>query len=308
MTVPPILVIGGSGQLARALARIGAVGQRPIVCRGRPAADLADASSLSRVFDDVSPFAVVNAGAYTGVDQAEDERELAFAVNGAGPQVLARLCRERSLPLIHISTDYVFDGAKREPYVETDAIAPLGAYGASKAAGEEAIRSECPHHLILRTSWLYSLDGRNFLTTMLRLGASRDELAIVDDQLGSPTWAHDVAAAVAAILRRLDADGADATWGTYHVADEGVTTWFGFASEIFRLAAARGAKVPRVRPITAAEYPTRAVRPRYSVLDTAKLCARFDITMPKWQESLARCLARDNPRAFADHASEVRIA
>jgi dTDP-4-dehydrorhamnose reductase len=307
MAVPPILVIGASGQLSRAFARIGAASQHAIVCHGRPEADLADGASLRRLFDELAPFAVVNAGAYTNVDQAEDEPKLAFAVNAAGPEALAALCRERSLPLIHISTDYVFDGAKRTPYVETDPIAPLGAYGASKAAGEEAIRREWPRHIILRTSWLYSLDGRNFLTTMLRLGASREELAIVDDQFGTPTLAQDVAGAVCAVLHHIDAHGGEAPWGTYHLASEGVTTWFGFASEIFRLAAARGAKVPRLRPIPATDYPARAVRPRYSVLDTSKLHLAFDISLPKWQDSLARCLVQYNFRIADDHATEVHL-
>jgi dTDP-4-dehydrorhamnose reductase len=287
----PILVIGASGQLACALARRGAILDHSIVCRGRPEANLADTASLQRQFDDLAPVVVINAAAYTAVDKAEEEPEAAFAANAAGLETLATLCEARGLPLIHVSTDYVFDGTGRVPYTETDAIAPLGVYGVSKAQGEAAVRRACARHVILRTSWLYSMEGRNFLTTMLRLGATRDELSIVNDQHGAPTWTHDVAGAICTIARRLVADRRDDAWGTYHLTGAGETTWFGFASEIFRLAAARGSKVPHLTPIAAKDYPTLAKRPPYSVLNTSKIRSAFAISLPGWQESLAQCLA-----------------
>jgi dTDP-4-dehydrorhamnose reductase len=235
----------------------------------------------------LAPAAVVNAAAYTAVDKAEQDRAAAFAVNAEGSGELARLCNGRQVPLVHISTDYVFDGASRTPYRETDAVRPLGVYGASKLAGETAIRQACPHHLILRTAWVYSRDGHNFARTMLRLAAEREELSIVNDQHGTPTSADDLAAAIATMLRRLLAPTAHNLWGTYHVTCHGETTWFGFASEIFRLAAARGLKVPRLKAITTAEFNSPAPRPLYSVLDNSKVGAAFGIALPPWQESLA---------------------
>ena len=301
----PILVIGASGQLARAVARRGAVLDHPIVCLGRPEADLVDPASLQNALDALTPVAVVNAAAYTAVDKAEEEPEAAFAANAAGPEALATLCHERRLPLIHVSTDYVFDGAKRRPYTETDAIAPLGVYGVGKAQGEAAIRRVCPRHVILRTSWLYSLEGRNFLTTMLRLGETRDELGVVDDQHGTPTWARDVAGAICTITRQLIADRREDAWGTYHLTGAGETTWFGFASEIFRLAAARGSKVPRLKPIATKDYPTLAKRPPYSVLDNGKIRSAFAVLLPGWQESLAQCFAEGSE---IKHPSKVHVA
>jgi dTDP-4-dehydrorhamnose reductase len=234
---------------------------------------------------------VINASAYTAVDRAESDRADAFAVNAEGPEHLARLCRDFGAPLVHLSTDYVFDGTARRPYRETDPIAPLGVYGASKAAGEEAIRIVWPHHLILRTAWLYSNDGHNFPNTMLRLGAERGELSIVDDQTGSPTWAQDVADAVLSLVPRLIAREADFPWGTYHVTNEGQVSWYGFATEIFRIARDAGKRSPVLKPITTAEYPTPAQRPAFSVLDTRKFRTAFGFGLPHWQASLSSCLA-----------------
>jgi dTDP-4-dehydrorhamnose reductase len=302
MVAFPILVIGAGGQLARALGRRKVVDGHPILCRGRPEADIADPLALQRLFGELSPVAVVNAAAYTAVDKAEEDRASAFAVNAEGPEHLARLCRNAQIPLIHISTDYVFDGTRRTPYRETDAIAPLGVYGASKAAGEAAVRQTCPRHLILRTSWLYSMDGHNFLNTMIRLAGVHDELSIVDDQHGTPTWTHDVSAAIVAVLRRLLADGGG-PWGTYHLTNSGQTTWFGFAAEIFRLGAAAGLKTPRLKAITTAEYPASARRPAYSVLDNSKIGTAFDFCLPPWQTSLAQCFAQSQ-----SSASEEKVA
>jgi dTDP-4-dehydrorhamnose reductase len=305
MAGPPILVVGASGQLARALARFSAVLDHPVVCRGRPEADLANPASLQKAFDELTPVAVVNAAAYTAVDKAEEEPEESIAANAAGPETLATLCDERGLPFIHVSTDYVFDGAKRRPYTESDTLAPLGVYGVSKAQGEAAIRRVCPRHVILRTSWLYGMEGRSFLTTMLRLGETRDELSIVDDQHGTPTWTHDVAGAICTITRQLIAERREDAWGTYHLTSAGETTWFGFAREIFRLAAARGSKVPRLKPIATKDYPTLAKRPPYSVLDTSKIRSAFAISLPGWQESLAQCFAEGSE---IKHPSKVHVA
>lgn len=300
MQVPPILVIGAGGQLARALACLGTIDEQPVVCCGRPDIDIANASSLERCLNALAPAVVVNAAAYTAVDKAEQDRASAYAVNAQGPEHLARLCQARDLPLVHVSTDYVFDGSSEIPYRETDPVRPLGVYGASKLAGEEAIRQGCPRHVILRTAWLYGRDGHNFAKTMLRLGAEREELSIVDDQRGSPTSTDDLAAAVATIVRRLldtDTSGED-LWGTYHVTCAGETTWFGFAQEIFRLVVAKGQKVPKLRPITTAEFNAPALRPSYSVLDSGKVEAAFGIALPPWQESFAACFAGSGSPAF----------
>jgi dTDP-4-dehydrorhamnose reductase len=287
----PILVIGAEGQLARALGRHKRIDGHPIVCRGRPDAEVTDASALQRLFNACAPAAVVNAAGYTAVDAAEADAGSAFAVNAEGPEHLARLCRDRQIPLVQVSTDYVFDGGRQTPYCETDPIAPLGVYGASKAAGEAAIRRVHTQHVILRTAWLYSLDGHNFLNSMRRLGAEREEISVVDDQVGSPTWTADLAAAIVTILRPLLTNAADDRWGTYHLTSRGATTWHGFAREIFRLAAAAGHPTPRLEAITTAAYAAPAARPAYSVLDNSKIEAAFGIRLPPWQASLARCLA-----------------
>jgi dTDP-4-dehydrorhamnose reductase len=212
---------------------------------------------------------------------------------------LARLCAAASLPLIHISTDFVFDGTRRRPYVETDAVLPLGTYGASKAAGETAVQRACAQHVILRTSWVYSAHGNNFLKTMLRLGAERAELGVVDDQRGSPTSAHDLADAIFEIAPRLVAANDKPLWGTYHLTGAYETTWHGFAAEIFRQAAIRGATVPRLKAITTADYPTPARRPAYSVLDNTKFLETFGFALPDWRASLSRCMADVCPNGAA---------
>jgi dTDP-4-dehydrorhamnose reductase len=288
---PPVLVIGRSGQVARALANLGGIEGREVVCVGRPDADLANPASLTATLARHRPAVVVNAGAFTAVDDAESAREQAFAANASGPGHLARACAQVDAALIHISSDYVFDGQARRPYREDDALAPVSVYGESKAEGEAEVRAALSRHVIVRTSWLYSEVGRNFLTTMLRLGRERPELAIVDDQTGAPTYAADVAAAIARIVATVAA-GRDDIWGTYHFASAGSTTWFGFAGEIFTHAQARGWPAPRLKPITTPEYPTPARRPAYSVLDTSKFESVFALAPPDWREALGRCMAR----------------
>ena len=237
------------------------------------------------------PDIVVNAAAYTAVDAAESERDLAFAINRDGPAALAEACREIGAAMVHYSTDYVYDGAKVGAYVETDPIATLSVYGASKAEGDAAIAARLDRHVILRTSWVYSAVGNNFVKTMLRLGAERDRLGIVDDQHGSPTAAADIAAATIAVCAALAA-GKDDGYGVFHFCGGGTTTWHGFAREIFRRAALRGLKTPRlVEPIATEAYPTPAARPHCnSRLDCGKIAQVYGITAPPWRESLAAVL------------------
>ncbi len=287
----PIGVIGKSGQVARALLRIASErGDRVVVC-GRPELDLSNASSIEKFFEDVAPSVVINAAAFTAVDKAETEREEAVLVNATGVGVLARVCASRNIPLLHISTDYVFDGSKHTPYVETDLRKPLGVYGASKAAGEVAIEASAPRHIILRTAWVYGVEGNNFVHTMLRLGQEREELGVVSDQQGTPTFADDIAKTLLDLVPRLVNEPAESdVWGLYHFTGGGKTTWYGFAGKIFLHAKELGFKIPRLKAITTAEYPTPARRPAYSVLDCSKIERVFGITPAPWEETLERAI------------------
>jgi dTDP-4-dehydrorhamnose reductase len=285
-----IAVVGASGQVARALQRAGSWRGVKVVASGRPETDITDPVSLMAQLLRTRPRLVVNAAAYTAVDKAESEPELACRINAEGPCQLARICALNDIPLIHLSTDYVFDGAKSAPYVESDAPAPLGVYGASKLAGEDAIRTEHARHVILRTAWVYGPDGSNFVKTMLRLGAEREELRVVDEQVGAPTSARDVAEAILDIAERLEAFSPPHAWGTYHLTAAGSTTWHGFAAEIFRAAAAAGMRTPRLVAIPASAYPAPARRPTHSVLSNTKIAVAFGIRLPSWRKSLQRDL------------------
>jgi dTDP-4-dehydrorhamnose reductase len=287
----PVLVIGATGQLAAALSRLGVVAARPVVAIGRPDADLARPEALGAKTRALAPALVINAAAYTAVDKAESEPEIAFRVNAEGAGALAAVCAEIGAPLIHVSTDYVFDGAGARPYPVDAPIAPLGVYGRSKAEGESLVRARLPRHLIVRTAWVYGEDGTNFLKTMLRLGASRPVLTVVDDQRGSPTYAADLAQGLARMASAA-LEPSFRRWGTYHLTNSGDTTWHGFAREIFRLAAQRGLPVPRLEPIPTRDYPTPARRPAYSVLDLAAARSGFGLEMADWRDALARCFAR----------------
>jgi dTDP-4-dehydrorhamnose reductase len=293
-----ILLVGGNGQvgfeLLRSLAPLGEVvattrsGQLPDG-RACETADLAAPDTLPALVARVAPDLVVNAGAYTAVDRAEDEPELAIRVNAESPGALARACAEAGIPIVHFSTDYVFDGSGTRPYREDDAAAPLGAYGASKWAGEQAVRASGAAHKIFRLCWVYGPRGGNFLLTMLRLAREREVLRVVADQQGRPTPAAWIADATAEALRRRPEAS-----GTWHLAAGGQASWFEFASEIVGRAAAMGLieKAPRVEPITTAEFPTRARRPAWSVLDTSRLAADFGLRLPPWQDGVAECLER----------------
>ncbi len=283
----PILVTGGTGQLATALAAQG--GER-IHRVGRPAFDFDQPDTIEAMFGAARPGLVVNAAAYTAVDAAESDADAAFRANRDGPQTLARLCAGAGIPLIHVSTDYVYDGEKPSPYVETDAVGPRGVYGASKLAGETAVLASGARAIILRTAWVYAATGRNFVRTMLNLGQTRDELRVVADQHGCPTAAADLASAILAIAHRIEADGwDDARSGVFHAAGTGETTWHGLAMAVFQEASRHGGKTPgTVAAITTAEYPTPARRPANSRLDCSRLAATFGIRLPDWHESLRR--------------------
>ncbi|MCM2338803.1 MAG: dTDP-4-dehydrorhamnose reductase [Lysobacter sp.] len=291
-----ILLIGGNGQvgheLRRSLAPLGEVittTRGGVLPDGGPceALDLSIAGDAGRMVERLSPDLVVNAAAWTAVDKAETEREAAFRANAGAVEELAMACAARGVPLVHYSTDYVFDGTGTKPYLPTDPTAPLGVYGQSKLAGEEAIRRSGARHLILRTAWVYGLHGHNFLRTMLRLGAERDELRVVADQVGCPTPAWLIADVTATIVQQGIGDG-----GTHHLVADGQTSWHGFAEAIMDEAFAAGliAKRPRVLPITTADYPTPAARPAWSVLDTGSLRQGWGVALPEWRSALAKTL------------------
>jgi dTDP-4-dehydrorhamnose reductase len=285
-----ILVVGRVGQVAHELRRGAWPAGLAVDFVERPQVDLSRPDETRDVVVAARPGIVVNAAAYTAVDAAEGDRETAFAVNRDGPAALADACRQIGAALVHYSTDYVYDGRKTGAYVEDDPINPLSCYGASKAEGDAAIRARLDHHVILRTSWVYSATGHNFVKTMLRLGAERDRLDIVDDQHGSPTAAADIAAATITICAAL-AEGREDGFGTFHFCGGGTTSWYGFAREIFAGAALRSRKTPRtVEPIATEAYPTPAPRPRNSVLDRSKIARTYGIVAPPWQAALSACL------------------
>lgn len=280
-----ILVFGGGGQLGQELTRAAALKKIPLAALPRSAADICDPGSIRHAVAAHRPRLVVNAAAYTNVDQAEDEPEAAKSGNTEGPANLAAACASAGIPLVHISTDYVFDGSKPGAYMESDPIAPLGAYGRSKAAGEAAVRQACASHIILRTAWVYGEFGRNFLKTILRLAGERDELRIVADQRGCPTSTRDLASAILAIAPRLTSG--DAPWGTYHYCGAGITTWHGFAERIVDLQADFTQRRPNVTAISTQDYPTKATRPANSALDTSLFTRVFGIQPSHWTDETA---------------------
>ena len=284
-----ILVLGRDGQVARELAAAAWPAELEPMFAGRPEFDMAHPDSLEPLLAGTAPAAVINATAYTAVDKAESEPALAFAVNRDGPARLAELCRERGAALLHISTDYVFDGGKATPWLEDDPVAPLSVYGAGKAAGEAAIRAALPRHLILRTSWVYGAHGQNFVKTMLRLGGERDELRVVADQYGAPTAAADIAETLIRLAAALTGrEGAPR--GTYHYTGAGVTTWHGLAEHIFAALERATGRRPRLTAITTADYPTPARRPANSRLDCSRIAHDFGITGRPWREGVDRVL------------------
>lgn len=279
-----VLITGANGQLGQELmGRAGAVGFFPLGL-GHGDLDIADRAAVERAMAGADPDLVVNAAAYTAVDQAESEPERAFAINAEGPRHLARACAMAKVPLIHVSTDYVFDGAKSDGYVEDDPVAPLQIYGASKEAGERAVREELAEHLIVRTAWVYSSHHRNFVLTMRQLAAERDELRVVGDQFGSPTWAGELADAIYGMAARLE--GGD-RFGTYHFAGAGSTSWAGLAQAVMDLCPPEGRPAPAVVPIPAAEFPRPARRPANSILRCDRIGRVFGIAPKPWRDALA---------------------
>jgi len=286
-----VLQFGTTGQVARSLLDLGADGAAEIVALGRARADLRDPDACAAaIMAADAPDLVVNAAAYTAVDRAESEEETARLVNADAPAAMATACARRGVPFIHLSTDYVFDGRGARPYREDDAIGPLNAYGRGKAAGEAAVAAACAAHVILRTSWVFSPYGTNFLKTMLRLGCERDRLRIVDDQVGEPTPAAAIAEAILTIGRRILAG--DARWGLFHFAGAPATSWRRFAEAIF---AAAGPDMPvkaAVEPIATRDYPTAAVRPLRSMLDCSRIGAAYGIEPPDWQRATTSIVRR----------------
>ena len=284
-----ILVFGAGGQVGREVSRTPRPGSFELLTLDKSSGDITDPTAVSTVIARQNPDLVINLAAYTAVDRAESEPELAWAINCAGAANIAAACGKTETPLIHLSTDYVFDGCKAEPYREEDAVNPLNVYGRSKEAGERAVREAAMRHVLLRTAWVYGAYGTNFVRTMLRLGTERPVLRVVADQRGCPTAATDIASALIRIARQIHQGRAE--WGTFHFAGAGSTSWYGFAEEIVefaeRFGAWRGASRPRVEAITTDQYTSTAQRPRNSQLDCRKIEASFGISPSPWRSSLA---------------------
>ena len=284
-----ILINGQHGQVSQELQRhLSHLGE--LVVLGREQLDLAQPEQIRQQVQRIRPDLIINAAAHTAVDQAESEPQLAFAINASAPGILAEQALELGVPLIHYSTDYVFDGSKPAPYTEDDAPNPLGVYGKSKLAGEQAISAVQGQHLILRTSWVYSTHGRNFLLTMQRLLQEKPEMRIVADQIGAPTWAGTIARSTLALIERWQAGNAEA-WGTYHLTAQGETSWFGFAQAIGEALREQGKPCANLLPIPSSDYPTPAARPLNSRLDCSRLQREWGVSQADWQTALRECLA-----------------
>ena len=285
-----ILLTGANGQVGWELSNRSGQQGFEVLALDRSDLDITDPVSVRREINRSGVSLVVNAAGYTAVDEAESEPELAFAVNRDGPAYLASACEKAGIPLVHISTDYVFDGQKQGAYLETDPVSPLGVYGKSKAAGEVEVRKHLRKHLILRTSWVYGIRGHNFVQTMLRLGREREVIQVVADQHGCPTYAADLAETILRVAAHVF-EGGQVHWGTYHYCGQGVTSWHGFAEAIFKLARKYiPLKVKQTEAVTTAEYPTAAQRPANSVLDCSLFRSHFGFAPKPWNESLATML------------------
>jgi dTDP-4-dehydrorhamnose reductase len=283
-----ILVTGAKGQLGWELMQRGAA--KPFTMAGidLPEVDLCEDAQVAQTFQALRPDLVINAAAYTNVDGAEKDQRLCHRVNEAVPRRLARACRQAGIPLIHLSTDFVFHAPRTTPWKESDPVSPRGVYAESKAAGEAAVQAELENHLIVRTAWLYGIRGRNFVKTMLTLARDREEIGVVADQEGCPTFAGDLAETLLVMAARLGS-GAELAWGTYHYCGGGSTTWHGLAEAVIDLARRRkrlAFKLERLKALTTAEYPTPAVRPAYSVLDCSKIKKALEIDIAAWQTTL----------------------
>ncbi len=279
-----ILVTGADGQVGRELCQLSSPYE--VIGFNRQALDITNRDQVQNAMREFQPDIVINAAAYTNVDKAEEETERAYAINCDGVRNLAQSCKSFAIPLMHISTDYVFDGTKNGAYVEDDPIAPLGIYGKSKEAGETALREVLDEHIILRTSWVFSATGNNFVKTMLRLGGERSEIAVVDDQYGCPTSARSIANVLYRFAERYIRDEA-VKWDTYHFCNQPGTTWYGFAKKIFSMVSLLGEQSPTsLNSITSVEFPTTAQRPANSELDCAKLLEILQMQIPLWEQEL----------------------
>jgi len=298
-----LLVIGAKGQLGWELCRRGQHDDFDVIGLDLPDFDITDPSGIDEALSKKNIFLVINAAAFTAVDRAESEQGLAFSVNSKGPVYLAKACSRFGIPLIHVSTDYVFDGSKETPYLETDPVSPVCVYGESKAAGEKGVRDALESHIILRSSWMYGAHGKNFVKTILHLATEKEELRVVADQYGCPTYAADFAAVILKIAEQIRSGGTT-PWGTYHYCGQGVTTWHGFAERICEIAKKHATiKVKEIKAICTEEYPTAARRPPYSALDCSKIGEAIGVKLRKWQDSLAEFLTtflRVNSRGERD--------
>ena len=287
-----ILLIGSGGQVGQELLKtLPNLGD--VIAVSRAELDLVNRDAIHALIAQVKPQIIVNAAAYTAVDQAETDPDLAHQINAAAPQAIAQAAETLQARVVHISTDYVFDGQKGSPYLETDPTNPMGAYGQSKLDGERAVIEACSRHLILRTAWVYGVYGKgNFVKTMLRLGAERESLSVVADQIGTPTWAKDIAEAIAALLQRQTQQPDQVPFGVYHYTNSGATSWYDFAQAIFEEAQTLGIpiQIKTLFPITTADYPTPAQRPAYSVLSWSKTATAIGHPAPHWRVSLRAML------------------
>ncbi|MQB06206.1 dTDP-4-dehydrorhamnose reductase [Agrobacterium tumefaciens] len=285
-----LAVTGKNGQVVSALHALAGPGLE-IVALGRPELDLARPDTVFKALREAKPDVVVSAAAYTAVDKAESEPDIAFTVNRDGAKAVARAAKDIGVPIIHISTDYVFDGTKTTAYVENDPTGPASVYGRSKLEGEQAVYESTDNYAVLRTAWVYSEYGSNFVKTMLRLSESRDEINVVADQFGCPTSANDIAIAIVSIAKRLATDPSAHLRGVFHMSGTGETNWAGFAKQIFEFSAENGGKSMIVNDITTAQYPTPARRPANSRLDCSKLEEVYGIRLPEWQTSTRAVMA-----------------
>ena len=287
-----ILICGQHGQVSRELQqRLQGLGE--LIVLGRDQLDLANAEQIRQQVRAHRPSLIINAAAHTAVDQAESEPDAAFAINAIAPGILAEKAKPLGIPLIHYSTDYVFDGSKPAPYTEADTPNPLGVYGQSKLAGEQAIAAVGGQYLVLRTSWVYSNHGKNFLLTMQRLLQEKPQMRIVADQIGAPTWAGSIANSTLALIERWQA-GTAGEWGVYHLTAQGETSWFGFAEAIGEHLRKQGKACAELEAIPSSAYPTPAQRPLNSRLDCSRLRQQWHVSQPQWQDALRECLAQQH--------------
>jgi dTDP-4-dehydrorhamnose reductase len=287
MTEPVVLVFGSQGQVAQALVKLADDFPLHVEAAGRAVCDITSQEAVDAIVDKIRPQAIINAAAYTAVDQAEDDAENAQQLNAAAVMYLAQACSRHTIPLLHISTDYVFDGQSRRPYREEDKTSALGIYGATKLEGEKLAALHCDKTIILRTSWVFSATGQNFVKTMLRLFKEKDSLNVVDDQVGGPTAADAIATTLLQMTQQVLKETFN-DYGVYHYCGDPAVTWCGFANAILERAAQQSRRVGAIKPVTSAEFPSKVTRPKYSLLDCSKLKRVFGIAPCDWQDALTQ--------------------